>query len=294
MKFQDENILESPGLVEETNLFYGDPTIWTERQFSHPERKIRLATSFSGIGAIEHAFQRLGLNTEIVFAGDIDDKCKKSYFANYDIDESRWHSDIHTFDATPFKGKVDLFVGGAPCQAFSMVGKRKGFDDTRGTLFREFARIVKECEPKVFIFENVKGILNHDKGNTWKVIRNTFEEYCGYHICFKVLNSKDYGIPQHRERVFCIGFREPTEFEFPDPIPLEYKMYDFLEDYIQTRYFLKEKGIKFVTSTKNRIKCYTQINGDVALCQKRNQQFNWHGDFVYHPVLQDEPYEEGW
>ena len=119
--------------MEETNLFYGDPTIWTERQFSHPERKIRLATSFSGIGAIEHAFQRLGLNTEIVFAGDIDDKCKKSYFANYDIDESRWHSDIHTFDATPFKGKVDLFVGGAPCQAFSMVGKRKGFDDTRGT-----------------------------------------------------------------------------------------------------------------------------------------------------------------
>ena len=175
-----------------------------------------------------------------------------------------------------------------------MVGKRKGFEDTRGTLFREFARIVKECEPKVFIFENVKGLINHDKGNTWEVIRHTFEDYCGYQIFFKILNSKDYGIPQHRERIFCIGFREPTEFEFPDPIPLEYRMYDFLEDYIQTRYFLKEKGIKFVTSTKNRSKCYTQINGDVALCQKRNQQFNWHGDFVYHPVMVDEPYEEGW
>ena len=109
-----------------------------------------------------------------------------------------------------------------------------------------------------------------------------------------MLNSKDYGIPQHRERIFCIGFREPAEFEFPDPIPLEYRMYDFLEDYIQTRYFLRDKGIKFVTSTKNRTKCYTQINGDVALCQKRNQQFNWHGDFVYHPAVQDEPYEEGW
>ncbi|MBO5247213.1 MAG: DNA (cytosine-5-)-methyltransferase, partial [Eubacterium sp.] len=195
---------------------------------------------------------------------------------------------------SPFKGKVDIFVGGAPCQAFSMVGKRKGFEDTRGTLFREFARIVKECEPKVFIFENVKGLINHDKGNTWEVIRHTFEDYCGYQIFFKILNSKDYGIPQHLERIFCIGFREPTEFEFPDPIPLEYRMYDFLEDYIQTRYFLKEKGIKFVTSTKNRSKCYTQINGDVALCQKRNQQFNWHGDFVYHPVVADEPYEEGW
>lgn len=291
---QDNNILSKSSIVSEATLFYGDATIWTERQFSHPERKIRLATSFSGIGAIEHAFQRLGLNTEIVFAGDIDDKCKKSYFANYNIDESRWHSDIHTFDATRFKGNIDIFVGGAPCQAFSMVGKRKGFEDTRGTLFREFARIVKECEPKIFIFENVKGLINHDKGNTWEVIRHTFEDYCGYHLYFKVLNSKDYGIPQHRERIFCIGFREPTEFEFPDPIPLEYKMYDFLEDYIQTRYFLKEKGVKFVTSTKNRMKCYTQINGDVALCQKRNQQFNWHGDFVYHPVITDEPYEEGW
>ena len=115
----------SDGLTSaEATLFYGNGSIWTDRQFSHPDIKIRLATSFSGIGAIEHAFQRLGLNTEIVFAGDIDDKCKQSYFANYKIDESRWHSDIHNFDATPFKGKVDLFVGGAPCQAFSMVGKR--------------------------------------------------------------------------------------------------------------------------------------------------------------------------
>ena len=267
---------------------------WRDLEFSHPERKIRLATSFSGIGAIEHAFQRLGLNFEIVFAGDIDDKCKKSYFANYHINEDQWHSDIHNFDATPYLGKVDIFVGGAPCQAFSMVGKRKGFEDTRGTLFREFARVVKECQPKVFIFENVKGLLSHDNGNTWDVIKHTFEDYCGYHICFQTLNSKDYGIPQHRERIFCIGFKEPTEFVFPSAIPLEYRMYDFLEDYILTKYFLKEKGIKFVTSTKNRMKCYTQINGDVALCQKRNQQFNWHGDFVYHPALEEEPYEEGW
>lgn len=267
---------------------------WRDLAFSHPERSIRLATSFSGIGAIEHAFQRLGLNFEIVFAGDIDEKCKKSYFANYYIAEEQWHSDIHLLDATPYKNKVDIFVGGAPCQAFSMVGKRKGFDDTRGTLFREFARVVKECQPKVFIFENVKGLLSHDKGNTWEVIKNTFEEYCGYHVYFKVLNSKDFGIPQHRERIFCIGFREDTEFYFPSPIPLEYRMYDFLEDFVDTKYFLKEKGIKFVTSAKNRNKCYTQINGDIALCQKRNQQFNWHGDFVFHPALQNEPHDEGW
>lgn len=280
----------------DNGLFSADEIFvdWRDLEFSHPERKIRLATSFSGIGAIEHAFQRLGLNCEIVFAGDIDDKCKKSYFANYHITEEQWHSDIHELDATPYLGKVDLFVGGAPCQAFSMVGKRKGFEDTRGTLFREFARVVKECQPKVFIFENVKGLLNHDGGNTWEVMRRTFEDYCGYHIHFQVLNSKDYGIPQHRERIFCIGFKEETDFSFPCAIPLEYRMYDFLEDYIQTKYFLREKGIKFVTSTKNRTKCYTQINGDVALCQKRNQQFNWHGDFVYHPALENESYEEGW
>lgn len=263
-------------------------TLWTERELSHPEKTIRLATSFSGIGAIEHAFARLGLNHEIVFAGDVEPKCRQSYFANYPIAEDRWHNDIHELDATPFKGKVDLFVGGAPCQAFSMVGKRRGFEDTRGTLFREFARVVKECQPKVFIFENVKGLLSHDNGCTWDVIKHTFEEYCGYQIYFQVLNSKDYGIPQHRERIYCVGFKEPTEFAYPAPIPLEYTMYDFLEDYINTKYFLPEKGIKFVTSHKNRIKSYTQINGDIALCQKRNQQFNWHGDFVYHPVAEDE------
>ena len=265
-----------------------DEKPWKDKDFSHPERTIRLATSFSGIGAIEHAFSRLGLNHEIVFAGDIDPKCKQSYFANYNIKEEQWHDDIHNFNALPYKGKVDLFVGGAPCQAFSMVGKRRGFDDTRGTLFREFARVVKECEPKVFIFENVKGLLNHDKGNTWAVIKNTFEEYCGYQVYFQVLNSKDYGIPQHRERIFCIGFKNPTNFKYPAPEKLEYEMYDFLEDYISSKYFLPEKGIKFVTSHKNRIKCYTQINGDVALCQKRNQQYNWHGDFVYHPMAINE------
>ena len=113
---------------------------WRDKQFAFPDREIRLGTSFSGIGAIEHAFHRLGLNCKIQFAGDIDEDCKKSYFANYNIDECQWHTDIHQFDAKPYKDKLDLFVGGAPCQAFSMRGKRGGFEDTRGTLFSEFAR----------------------------------------------------------------------------------------------------------------------------------------------------------
>lgn len=264
---------------------------WRSKCFAFPNHRIRLATVFSGIGAIEHAFQRLKLPYDIVFAGDIDDKCKASYFANYNIAEENWFSDIREFDATKYKGKVDFLVGGAPCQAFSMVGKRLGFDDARGTLFYEFARVIKETEPKVFLFENVKGLLNHDNGRTWCIIHGIFKEL-GYDMHFRVLNSKDYGIPQNRERLYCLGFKSKTEFKFPTPIELEYIMYDFLEDYVYTKYFLREKGIKFVTSHKNREKSYTQVNGDIALCQKRNQQFNWHGDFVYHPVVIDENYEE--
>lgn len=265
---------------------------WKDLDFSYPQRTIRIGTVFSGIGAIEHAFQRLKLNHKIVFASDIDDKCKKSYFANYNINKEDWYSDIRDFDATKYADKVDFVVGGAPCQSFSMVGKRLGFEDARGTLFYEFARIIKETKPKIFLFENVKGLLNHDKGRTWNVIYDIFEEL-GYSVYYRVLNSKDYGIPQHRERVFCFGFKNSTDFKFPKPIKLEYIMYDFLEDYIDTKYFLREKGVKFVTSHKNREKSYTQINGDIALCQKRNQQFNWHGDFVYHPVAIDEDFEEG-
>lgn len=218
--------------------------IWTEREFSHPERTIKLGTSFSGIGAIEHAFQRLGLKTDLLFAGDIDKNCQKAYLANYDLKPEQWHTDIHTFDATPFNGKIDLFVGGAPCQAFSMVGARRGFEDTRGTLFREFARVVKECQPKVFIFENVQGILSHDNGQTWDVIKNTFEEYCGYDVHFQLLNSKNYGIPQHRERLYCIGFKKPTDFKYPAPIELKYKMYDFLEDWKSAEFYDSERNVK--------------------------------------------------
>ena len=196
---------------------------WPKKQFSKPNATIRLATLFSGIGAIEYAFKRLNLNTEIIFASDIDRFVKESYFANYDIDESRWYSDVHDIKGKKYKGKIDLLVGGSPCQSFSMVGKRKGLNDTRGTLFYEFARVVKESQPKVFIFENVKGLINHDKGNTFETIKATFDEL-GYTYYNQVLNAKNYGMPQHRERIFVIGFKnKDVDFEFPDPINLEYQ-----------------------------------------------------------------------
>tara|TARA_B110000046_G_scaffold96954_1_gene104666 strand:+ start:263 stop:1741 length:1479 start_codon:yes stop_codon:yes gene_type:complete len=254
---------------------------WTNKKFKYPDVTTRIATLFSGIGAIEYAFKRSKLKTEIVFACDNDKFVKESYFANYDITEDNWYNDVREINAKKFKGKIDLLVGGSPCQSFSMVGKRKGLNDTRGTLFYEFARIVKESQPKVFIFENVKGLINHDKGNTFETIKATFDEL-GYKYFNQVLNSKNYGMAQHRERIFVIGFKNNSvEYDFPKPIDLKFKMQDFLEDYTDSKYYLKEKGVKFVTSSKNRKKRYTQINGDIAICQKANQQFNWHGDFIF-------------
>ncbi len=264
---------------------------WRTKIFSNPNAEIKIGTLFSGIGAIEHAFQRLKLNHPIVFAGDIDPHVKQSYFANYNINPKDWHNDVTKFSAKKYKGEIDLLVGGSPCQAFSMVGKRKGLEDIRGTLFYDFARVVNETQPQVFIYENVKGLINHDNGKTWQVVKDVFDEL-GYKTYHQVLNSKDYGIPQNRERIIVIGFKDHNiRYNFPCKIKLESTMQDFLEDYTDSKYYLKEKGIKFVTSSKNKNKRYTQINGDVALCQKANQQFNWHGDFVFE-IVNDSEFDE--
>ncbi len=261
--------------------FSKSTTHWLTKPFSNPNATVRLATMFSGIGAIEFALKRLNIESKIIFASDNDKFVKESYFANYPINEENWYDDVYDIKGQKYQGQIDLLVGGSPCQSFSMVGKRKGLEDTRGTLFYEFARVVQESQPKVFIYENVKGLINHDKGNTFETIKATFDEL-GYKYFYKVLNAKDYGIPQHRERIFVVGFKnKKVKFEFPKQINLQSTMQDFLEDFIDSKYYLKEKGVKFVTSSKNRKKRYTQINGDIALCQKANQQFNWHGDFVF-------------
>ena len=211
-------------------------------------------------------------------------KVKKSYMANYDISDDDYHWNVAFLDGKQYAGKVDLFVGGSPCQSFSFVGKQRGLDDTRGTLFYEYARLIDEIRPKVFIYENVRAVTTHDKGKTWKKMQQVFNEL-DYNFSWKVLNAKDYGVPQNRERLYVVGFRKDlklrTPFTFPEPIPLEKKMKDYLLDNAPGGYFLPEKGVKFVTSDKNLMKRYTQIDGDIQLCQKKNQQFNWHGDFVF-------------
>ncbi|QTD60469.1 DNA cytosine methyltransferase (plasmid) [Acinetobacter towneri] len=283
---------------------------------------LKLGTVFSGIGAIEHALERLSIPHDIAFACDngnieIDlerDEIEKnlenlnsfkdkkayvdglyvkkkkknfveeSYQANYNIPQEHFHYDVRFLDGYQYRNEIDLFVGGSPCQSFSMVGKRGGFEDTRGTLFYEFARLVNEIRPKVFIYENVKGVLSHDGGNTWTIMQNVFSDL-GYKWYSQVLNSKNYGIPQNRERLFVVGFLDQTaEFEFPKPQILTKTMQDFLLENTPEKYYLGDKGIDFVTSTKNLNKQYTQINGSIGLCQKANQQFNWHGDFIFEEL----------
>lgn len=207
---------------------------------------------------------------------------KKSYVANYEIQDKDFHWNVSFLDGNQYKGQVDLFVGGSPCQSFSMVGKRRGFEDTRGTLFYEFVRILKEVEPRFFIYENVQGVLSHDGGQTWEIMQNSFRE-AGYYFKYYVLNAKNFGIPQNRNRIFVVGAKNEEDFKkfgSPQEIELELSLSNFLEDTIENKYFLPEKGIKFVTDPKNLDKQYTQINGKIALCQKANQQFNWHGDFI--------------
>lgn len=291
MPFEDTMLLDTIE-TSKASLSADEPQNWLSTLFSKPNSTIRIGTLFSGIGAIETAFKRLKLKHEIVFAGDIDPHVKKSYLANYKLNEEDWHDDVTKFNAEKYKGRIDLLVGGSPCQAFSMVGKRMGLEDIRGTLFYDFARIVSQTAPKVFIFENVKGLVNHDGGRTWQVVKDVFHDL-GYKIFAKTLNSRDFGIPQNRERIFVVAFLDnKVNFEFPEKTTLEHTMQDFLEDFTDSKYYLKEKGIKFVTSSKNRNKRYTQINGDIALCQKANQQFNWHGDFVFEPTINEVNFDE--
>ena len=259
--------------------FFESKENWETKKFSKPRNTIRVASLFSGIGAFEQALKILGLKSKIVLACDNDQFVKKSFFANYEIEEKNWFNDIQEVNGTKFKNKVDLLVGGAPCQSFSMVGKRLGLKDNRGNLTLHFIKKINEIKPKVFIFENVRALLSVDNGDAWKIIYNKFRQ-TGYTFYYETLNAKNYGIPQNRERLFVIGFKNNQNFSFPQPIKLKSTMQDYLEGQFDKKFYLPPKGVAFVTKNKNLKKKYTQVNGKIALCQKRNQQFNWHGDFI--------------
>ena len=203
---------------------------------------ITIGTDFSGIGAPEQALIGLGIKHKSVFACDINKYAKQSFLANYKTET--WFDDITQRDHknTPY---CDLYVAGFPCQAFSVAGKRKGFEDTRGTLFFDLFQYIDIKRPKYFVLENVKGLMGHDKGNTFRVIMDSLETL-NYTIYHKVLNTKHYGIPQNRERLFIVGFRESHEFEWPESVELNLKIEDLLQDNVNSKYNVKKASYDFL------------------------------------------------
>lgn len=205
---------------------------------------------------------------------------KKSYLANYQIENDAWYEDVRFLDGKQYNGSVDLFCGGSPCQSFSTYGKKRGLEDARGTLFYDYARLIKEINPKVFIYENVKGLLTHDKGRTWDIIKNIFEKL-NYKIYHKVLDAQHYGLPQMRERIFVVGIRndiaKKASFQFPSQIQLTKTSKDYLDKEVDNIYYLGQKGFEWATS-KSKNKNKTRVNRDIIGCQTANQQDNWIGD----------------
>ena len=251
---------------------------------------LKIATDFSGVGSPETALKRLGIKHEVVFACDIDKYARKSYEALHK--PQQMFEDITT---RPMDfPQLDLYVAGFPCQSFSIAGKRKGFDcPTNGTLFHTLSEFIRINQPKTFILENVKGLINHDNGRTFQIIKDklsgsggsvnkqmflTDMDGLGYHIHFKVLNTKDFGLPQNRERIFIVGFKEPRQFSFPNKIKLDKRLKDVLEDEADEKYYLSDKIIKGFQNHKERLQekgtgfqWIPKTEDDVANCLRANE-----------------------
>ena len=281
-------------------------------------KTLKVATVFSGVGSFETALKNLNIGHDIVFACDNGEReikqtaeeikraicglndiqansyvkklyesthkpnyVKQTYLANYSIAEKDWYDDIRFLNGKPFSGQIDIFVGGSPCQSFSLMGKRGGLEDTRGTLFFEYARLIKEMQPRVFIYENVPGMLNHDNGKTWQTIKNVFDDL-GYHVTTDILNAMDYGLPQNRKRLFVVGFKDNVDFSFGPKTVLNKTMFDYLENEIPARFYLGKKGFEFVTNPHYSGRA--TVNSPIIRTQKANQQFNWNGNFVFQRI----------
>ncbi|MCI6329548.1 MAG: DNA cytosine methyltransferase [Erysipelotrichaceae bacterium] len=200
--------------------------------------KYKVASLFAGIGGICYGFKQAG--AEIVWANEIDKDACKTYRNNFG-NEYLIEGDIKKIDANDIPD-IDILNGGFPCQAFSIAGYQKGFDDERGNLFFEIIRILKVKKPKAVFLENVKNLESHDNGNTFKVIKSKLEEL-GYYVHHKVLNTMEYGnIPQNRERIYIVGFLSKEaydNFKYPEPITLTKKISDIinLNDKKDSKYY---------------------------------------------------------
>jgi DNA (cytosine-5)-methyltransferase 1 len=208
---------------------------------------------FAGIGGFRLAFQSLG--GKCIFTSEWDEQAQKTYYANF--------GEIPFGDITQDETKkfipngFDILCAGFPCQAFSIAGKRGGFEDTRGTLFFDVAEIIRRKQPKAIFLENVKGLRNHDGGKTLKTILNVLREDLGYFVPNpQIINAKDFGVPQNRERIFIVGFHKSTnvnEFEYPKPIDIKVTFADIKEKTVpETKFYLSTQYLKTLKDHKER------------------------------------------
>jgi len=210
---------------------------------------------FAGIGGFRLALQRVG--GRCVFSSEWDPNAQKTYFTNFGEVPFGDITRIANEHREPIEiPKHDVLVGGFPCQAFSIAGFKGGFTDTRGTLFFNLARVIEDRMPKAFFLENVKGLAGHDRGRTLTTIIHTLENDLGYHVHSKIINSKDFGVPQNRERIFIVGFRNraaSNRFAFPRPSSQTPTIADIKEeDVVSTRYYLSDRYLQTLVRHRER------------------------------------------
>lgn len=231
----------------------------------------RFIDLFAGIGGFRIALESLG--GTCVYSSEWDKQARQTYVTNFG---EMPDGDITKIDEASIPDH-DILCAGFPCQAFSISGKQEGFNDTRGTLFFDIARIAKEKKPKVLFLENVKNFASHDKGNTLKIVYNTLVEL-GYDVYYKVLNARDYGIPQNRERIYIVGFRSDlkiSHFEFPKKVNPSLVLSDLLINDYTDNLKTNRSDITFKNSfSEDRINKPNQI----GYVNKGGQ-----GERIYHP-----------
>jgi DNA (cytosine-5)-methyltransferase 1 len=228
---------------------------------------IKVGSDFSGVGAFNQALKRLGIEYKELFACDMDKYARSTFIHNYGEPE---YYPTNVYERYIPAESLDIYMTSPPCQAFSLVGKRLGKNDKRGILFFNSLEFIKVNKPRYFIFENVKGLLSDDNGNTfaeWVALLGgksvngsplifSFEDSVPYHLYWSVLNAKDYGVPQNRERVFLIGIRDDRDnnFRFPKEERLTKSLKDVLEDDVDEKYFLSERMINYLESNSDKQK----------------------------------------
>ena len=205
--------------------------------------RLRLATLFSGIGAPEFAAREVFDEVETIFACEIDKFARQSYLANHEV-PIVFYEDVCDLYARAYAGQIDILIGGSPCQDFSIAGQRAGEDGERGNLIWQFYRVVSEARPKVFVYENVKGFLSINGGKSYQRFLEALRGL-GYLCHAEILNTKDYGIPQNRERVYITGFLDADEYYAFSLAPKTGcgRLADFLDTSVEERYFLSDRAL---------------------------------------------------